>query len=92
MKYCMYCGNKVLDDTVICLHCGNIIGRVKIISDSASIAWTLIAFLLPPLGVLFGILWHTDRPLRTKSVTLGLKMFLLTALSALLIFITFNLI
>lgn len=92
MKYCMYCGNKVLDDTVICLHCGNIIGRVNIICDSVSITWTLIAFLFPPLGVLLGILWHNSRPLRTKSVTLGLKMFLLTALTASLIFITFNLI
>lgn len=76
MKYCSGCGKEIMDQAVICPHCGCAVGKIRTYGDSSSIAWNIIAFLFPLLGIILYLLWRDDRPLRSASLLKGLKVVL----------------
>ncbi len=55
MKYCIRCGSTILDDAVICPHCGCAQGTQKREeTNGMAIAGFVCSFLIPLLGLIFG--------------------------------------
>ena len=59
MKYCTTCGKEIMDEAVICPHCGCATGKFAIdtrneeVTEYANKAWTyaLIGFFLAPFAI-----------------------------------------
>lgn len=55
MKYCMRCGSTILDDAVICPHCGcSVETQKREETNGMAIAGFVCSFLIPLLGLIFG--------------------------------------
>ncbi|MCI5791402.1 MAG: hypothetical protein MR239_05925 [Clostridiales bacterium] len=55
MKYCIRCGSTILDEAVICPHCGCAQGTQKREeTNGMAIAGFVCSFLIPLLGLIFG--------------------------------------
>ena len=68
MKYCRQCGKELLDEAVICPHCGCATGYEAASDEKASFWWILVAILFPIIGVIYSIVeWHR-KPNAAKTV------------------------
>ena len=55
MKYCIRCGSTILDEAVICPHCGcSVEIRKHEETNGMAIAGFVCSFLIPLLGLIFG--------------------------------------
>lgn len=55
MEYCIRCGSTILDEAVICPHCGCAQGTQKREeTNGMAIAGFVCSFLIPLLGLIFG--------------------------------------
>lgn len=62
MKFCSQCGEKIVDEAVICVHCGCQVGGLNSTQNTIEeetkdlwkIAW-IYAFIMPPIGIILGI-------------------------------------
>lgn len=73
--FCKNCGKEILNDAVICVHCGcSVQGNNKAVtntSDAPSIGAAVLGFFIPIVGL---ILWLTNKdtkPLMAKSAGKG---------------------
>ncbi|MBR3954071.1 MAG: zinc ribbon domain-containing protein [Clostridia bacterium] len=83
MKYCSKCGKEIMDDAVICVHCGcqvagattlelNVQRQKKELSPDVAKYAFIFAFLMPLVGLILGIVGvtkYTDSNLKGKSVS-----------------------
>lgn len=57
MKYCRHCGKEVLDEAVLCPHCGCKIGEME--EDNANIGFIILSILIPLVGIILAcVYWH----------------------------------
>ena len=62
MKYCSKCGEEILDEAVICVHCGCQVDGLNSTQNTIKeetkdlwkIAW-IFAYIIPPIGIILGI-------------------------------------
>ena len=74
MTYCKFCGKELEDDAVFCSKCGahveaeqyqstndfqSIIPKIE---DSGHIAWGLLGFLVPIVGLILFLIWKDEKP------------------------------
>ena len=72
MKYCSHCGKEIVEDAVVCVHCGCAIeGVKKKDEDKKSPLWFLLGFFIPIVGLILYCVWKDEYPLRAKSVGKG---------------------
>lgn len=71
--YCHKCGAEIDDEAVICPKCGVSVGRKTYVDpyDESSVGWAVLAFFLPVVGLILYLLWHKEKPLRSKSIGKG---------------------
>lgn len=77
MKFCSQCGKEIMNEAVICPNCGSAVGKLNTVGDSSGLAWSIISFLFPLLGIILYLVWRDDRPLRSKSLLNGIKAILI---------------
>lgn len=72
--YCKQCGNELKEGMNYCPRCGshqNVGSAGPSIYDSGSIGWAILAFILPPLGLILWILWVKERPKSAEMSLIG---------------------
>lgn len=75
-KFCFNCGNKVEENAYICTKCGVIVNNntsnnVVIVNDKGGIAWSLLGFFVPIVGLILYLTWKDEKPKTAKSVGKG---------------------
>ena len=73
--YCSKCGQEIVDEAVVCIHCGcattnNALSKVKS-DDAPSGGYTALGFFFPLIGLILYLVWNGDYPQRAKSVGKG---------------------
>lgn len=77
MKFCSACGKSVVETAVICPSCGSPISGREVSTSNvvpwsvgAMIGYGLLAFVLPLVGIIMGIIAVTKEPRRIQGVVL----------------------
>ena len=71
MSYCSRCGNQIMDDAVICVHCGCAVKRIILPVDRISIGLCILSFFIPLVGIIYWPLKHAETP--KKATACGLS-------------------
>lgn len=72
MKYCNKCGKEIMDEAVICPHCGcSQQPNTPQVVDSSSFGWSLLGFCIPIVGLILFLVWKDTTPLKAKSAGMG---------------------
>lgn len=75
MKYCSKCGNQIMDDAVICVHCGCAVdaGRSVAVSggDAPNTGMAVIGFLIPLAGLIIYLINKDTKPKMAESAGKG---------------------
>ena len=71
--YCSHCGNEVNDEAEICVKCGCRVRPTKQTNndDASSLAYALLGFFIPIVGLILFLVWNDEYPLRAKSAGKG---------------------
>lgn len=73
--FCKNCGKEILDEAVICVHCGtstkNTTTQVATKADAPSTGMAVLSFFIPLLGLILWIVNKDTRPLYAKSAGKG---------------------
>ena len=70
MKFCTKCGKEILDEAVICPHCGCVVDRStfqEITNDEVSIGLCVVAALIPIFGVIYWPVNSKKAPKRARA-------------------------
>lgn len=78
MKYCSKCGKEIMDDAVICIHCGcstvsnpnSIVNRPSA-PDAPSTGFAVLGFFFPLVGLIMYLVMRDTTPLKAKSAGKG---------------------
>lgn len=104
MTYCKYCGNELQNDDVFCSKCGanieaqqynnndftTIFDKVDNIQDSGHVAWGLLGFLFPVIGLILFLVWKDEKPKTALMAGKGALISVILCVAAtVLIFILF---
>lgn len=68
MKYCSHCGKEILDEAVICPHCGCAIESKTPTTDRPNKGLNIIAFLIPLVGAIMYLIYHEKEPQKAASI------------------------
>ena len=68
MKYCSKCGEELLEEAVICPHCGCRVGNFSLKDDPPSTGLNVLAFLLPLVGLILFIVYSDKEPAKAKAI------------------------
>lgn len=73
MKYCEKCGKEIMDEAVVCVHCGCAVRNAPKLDsqDTGSIGWAFLGFFVPLLGLILYCLWKDSRPNDAKKAGKG---------------------
>ena len=74
MAYCRKCGAVIDEEAIICPHCGveQVPGTYRQNqNDDGSAVWAIIGFLIPIVGLILWVVWHTDRPKSARMAGIG---------------------
>jgi len=77
LKFCSKCGNKVIDEAVVCVSCGcSVTGVINQAtqaksSDAPNIGFAVIGFFFPLIGLILYLTLKEETPLKAKSAGNG---------------------
>lgn len=66
MKYCSHCGKEIMDETVVCPHCGCQVELL--VTDVPNKGLNIIAFLLPVIGAIMYFIYHEKEPQKAAAI------------------------
>ena len=72
--FCKKCGNQILDEAVICVHCGCSTQDKAVINnadDAPSAGMAFLGFFIPLVGFIVYLMNHDTKPLLAKSAGKG---------------------
>lgn len=73
--FCKKCGKEIMDDAVICVHCGCSTQEKKEITtsenDAPSTGMAVLGFLIPLVGLIVWLINKETKPLMAKSAGKG---------------------
>ena len=81
MKYCSKCGQRLLDEAIVCTGCGCAQQDLsqKFSKDSSSLGWALLGFFFPLLGLILFLVWKDTYPLRANLLAKGALVAVITS-------------
>ncbi len=68
MKYCTHCGEKVMDECVICPFCGCYVNGSSVEADEPSVGLNILGFLFPIVGLILYCVMYQKTPTKAKSI------------------------
>lgn len=71
MKYCKNCGKEIVNEAVICPHCGVPQEKIPATVDSGSIGWGVLGFCFPLVGLILFLAWNSTKPMSAKKAGIG---------------------
>ena len=75
MKFCSKCGKELVDDAVVCIHCGcSVAGTCTAnapAEDAPNIGWAILGFLIPIVGLILYLVNKDTYPKKAKSAGKG---------------------
>ena len=75
MKFCQRCGKEIMDEAIICIHCGCSTGananQVTNPTDASSIGMALLGFFIPLAGLIIWLINKDSKPLMAGSAGKG---------------------
>ncbi|MBP3620855.1 MAG: zinc ribbon domain-containing protein [Lachnospiraceae bacterium] len=75
MKYCQKCGKEIMDEAVICIHCGCAVpgANAKTIApdDAPDLVSAILGGLIPILGLIMYCIYKDTRPQKATSFIKG---------------------
>ena len=91
MKYCSNCGKEILDEAVICVHCGCRVPESKKINanDAPSFGIALLGFFVPIVGLILYLLWKDETPMRAKSAGKGALVSVIVSVALIVLYFVF---
>ena len=71
--FCKKCGKEVLDEAVICVHCGCSLEEKKVVAedDAPSTGMAVLGFFIPLAGFIIWLINKDSKPLMAKSAGKG---------------------
>lgn len=71
--FCKKCGKEILDEAVICIHCGCSVDENKKENtpDSSSTGMAVLGFFIPLAGLIIWLINKETKPLMAKSAGRG---------------------
>lgn len=66
MKFCTQCGKEILDEAVVCPHCGCQVETAA--NDKPNSGLNIIAFLLPVIGAIMYFVYHEKEPRKAAAI------------------------
>ena len=71
MKYCSKCGKEILDEAIVCPHCGcavvNPVTSTQLVNDEVSIGLCVLAALIPLFGIIYWPVKHKETPKKAQA-------------------------
>ena len=72
MKYCTKCGKELMDEAVVCTHCGCATEawnakKGKEYTDEINVGFCVLAAFIPLFGIIYWIVKYQDTPRRAKA-------------------------
>ena len=72
--FCKRCGKEIMDEAVICIHCGCITKESpasEVKNDAPSVGITILSIFFPLIGLIIWLAAHDTQPLMAKSAGKG---------------------
>lgn len=69
MKFCEKCGKEIMDEAVVCPHCGCQTQHKPV--DSNNFGWAVLGFCVPIVGLILYLIWKDSTPMKAKSAGKG---------------------
>lgn len=88
MKYCSHCGKEIMNEAVICPHCGCSV-PAESINDKSNKGLNIISFIVPIVGAILYLVYHEKEP--RKAAALG-KWALYGIIASVVLYIIVNMI
>ena len=70
MKFCSKCGKEIVDEAVVCPHCGCAVSQVDAY-DAPSMGFAVIGFFLPIVGLILYLFFKEKSPMKARSAGKG---------------------
>ncbi|MBO5883149.1 MAG: zinc-ribbon domain-containing protein [Clostridia bacterium] len=70
MKFCSHCGKEIVDEAIVCPHCGCsvVLNDVKGLEpDEISVGFCILSALIPLFGLIYWGVKHKDTPRKAKA-------------------------
>ena len=73
MKFCSKCGKEIMEEAVICVHCGcEVENRMQTSNnakevDEVNIGFCILSALIPLFGIIYWPLKHKETPKKAKA-------------------------
>ena len=72
MKFCSKCGKEILDEAVICPHCGCAVANfqskvAEVVEDNISVGLCVLSALIPLVGLIYWPVQHKKTPRRARA-------------------------
>lgn len=71
MKYCMYCGQELVDEACVCTKCGRSVAVAKPREDKISILLCIILGHIWPAALVYWAVTRSETPIRAKAVAVS---------------------
>lgn len=74
MKYCAHCGKQVVEEAVVCIHCGCPVGstnggnQTSGVVDTPNAGLNLLAFFIPLVGLILFCATHSQTPKKANQI------------------------
>ena len=68
MKYCSHCGKELLDESVVCPHCGCAVSTKITLEDVPSLVLNIISFFFPLIALLLYVHYQDKAPKKAKAI------------------------
>lgn len=67
MKFCQKCGHEIMDEAVICPHCGCSVATTVTEPDVISVGLCVLAAFIPLFGIIYWPIEHKNTPKKARA-------------------------
>ena len=95
MKFCTKCGKELVDEAVVCIHCGCAVAGATLTAtpvvenDAPNTGFAVLGFFFPMIGLILYLLNMNTAPLKAKSAGKGALAGVITSVVVSIIFVIF---
>ena len=98
MKFCTKCGKELVDEAVVCIHCGCAVAGATLTAtpvvenDAPNTGFAVLGFFFPLIGLILYLLHMNTAPLKAKSAGKGALAGVITSVAVSIVLVIFYLV